>query len=223
MKKAPIFIVLVFAIGSIILGFVGMFKSKDVEYEKPVVEPEDKPVVEDYDVDKLYNYVKGFSYQYISLDEYNPSYIYSDLHQSYYINVDMLSNESILRSAIKQLVTCDGIYTNQTIPYNVVVAKAKEIVGRDIQFDTVYLSMIMGESESGYTCDINGCMPVGGAYCSNMPLTSDHTMVSHKIENDNVIIIDKDSKDNSYTHTFTKDTNGNYYWVSSEGTELQNW
>jgi len=210
-RKAPIIVGIFLSISFIVLGFAGMFNYEGVEPEKP----NDEPVVEDYDVDKLYNYVKGFSYEYVSLDEYNQGYIYSDVHQSY-VNVDMLSNESILRSTIKQLVTCDGIYANQTIPYDVVITKAKEITGKDIQFDTTYLSMTMGESESGYNCDINGCMPVGGAYCSTMPLTSDYTMVSHKLENDNVIIIDQDINNNQYKHTFTKDVNGNYYWVSSE-------
>ena len=95
MKKAPIFISLLLAVAMLSLGFIGMFKYVDLE--KPIEQPDDKPVVEDYDIDKLYNYVKGFSYEYISLDINNPGYIYSDLHQSYYVKVDMLSNESILR------------------------------------------------------------------------------------------------------------------------------
>lgn len=209
MKKAPIILASIFALSFIVLGFIGMFSSNDVKPEKPKDEPSVK-----YDVDKLYNYVKGFSYQYISLDEFNPGYIYSDVHQSY-VNADMLTNEVIIRNALKQLVTCDGVYANQTIPYDVIVSKAKEITGRDLQFDSIYVSMTMGESESGYTCDVNGCMPIGGAYCSTMPLNSDYTLVSHKIENNNVIIIDKNAN-NQYKHTFTKDVNGNYYWVSSE-------
>ena len=210
MKKVPVIVGILLSVSFIALGFVGIFNSNnDIEFEKP----SDKPVVLDYDINKLYNYVKGFSYKYISLDESTPSYYYSDLHQEY-VTADMLSNEVIIRGAIKQIVTCDGIYANQIIPYDVVVSKVKEITGRDIQFDLVSVSMTMGESEASYICDINGCMPVGGSYCSTMPLTSDYIMVSHKLENNNVVIIDKDNN-NQYQHIFTKDSSGNYYWVSS--------
>jgi len=214
MKKGFLIFAAMFSIGIIGLGLFGMVnskKGKDIEPDDDTSKP-----VEQVDVNKLYDYVLGFGYKTISDNELIPSDYYSDIHQSYMVTVDNLSSDVILRNVIKQVVVCGGQYENATIPYDVVSNKIKEIVGREINVENLGATMYTGAGEGGYVCSLDGCIPVGGSYCSSKPLNNNYTMVNHTIENNNVIIIDQDTNLNKYKHIFTKDNNGNYYWVSTE-------
>lgn len=215
MKKGFLIFAALFSIGIIGLGLFGMFNNKRLNNDDEKTKEENKPA-EQVDVNKLYDYVLGFGYDFISDNEFTPSYYYSDIHQGYMITVDSLGSDVILRNAIKQLVDCGSQYDNSTIPYDVVSNKIKEIVGREFNVENLGATMYTGASEGGYACSMEGCIPVGGSYCSSKPLNTNYTMVNHTIENNNVIIIDQDANLNQYRHIFTKDTNGNYYWVSTE-------
>ena len=129
------------------------------------------------------------------------------------ITPDSLADESFTRNAIKQVSTCGGEYES-TIPYSVINSKMSEITEKNIVFDTLSIPAYLGVESGYYFCSNDECTI--NNYCTSTPLNSDYTMVSHSIENDNVIIIDQDLNANKYKHTFTKNINGNYYWVSSE-------
>lgn len=207
MKKGLLILGILFSLFIISLGIFGMINSKN----KKLTENDE------IDVNELYNYILGFEYKHINDNGENIEvHYYSDIHQDYKVTVDNLGTGVILRNAIKQLVKCNGEYEDKDLPYEVVKNKIKEIVGKDISIENLGTSMYMGTSETGYSCTLDGCILIGGGYCSEEPLTTRYTMLNHKIENNNIIIIDKDIASNKYKHTFTKDTNGNYYWSSSE-------
>ena len=215
MKKGFLILAITFSLCVIGIGVFGMINNKmNEDIEKPK-DDTSKPE-EQVDVNKLYNYILGFGYDHLSDNELVQSKYYSDVHQSYLITVDNLSSDVILRNAIKQLVACDGQYENTTVPYDIVNKKIKEIIGKEIYIENLGTNMYTGAGEGGYVCSLDGCLPVGGSYCSTKPLNDEYTMVSHTIENNNIIIIDQNKDLNQYKHTFTKDVNGNYYWVSSE-------
>lgn len=217
MKKGFLIFAILFSMCMISLGIFGFINRENIEEDVKNNENENSNTVNKVNVDELYNYILGFGYHYdyVNDGQFTSNDYYSDVHQDYLVTFDNLSNEAIVRNAIKQISTC-GSDNVSSISYDIIGTKAKKIVGRDIILDNLVISMYIGNENGSYVCMNNSCDAVGGMYCSTTPFNDKYTMVSHSIENNNVIIIDQDINFKQYKHTFTKDNNGDYYWVSSQ-------
>lgn len=165
-----------------------------------------KDLVNSDSIDKLYKYVLGMSYR------DNSKYI-SELYQDKKLEVDDLSDETIIRTAIFQLSTCDREYTE--ISYELIQDKIKEIFGITFTIDSdIYIKLTTG----GYNCSNGKCIFDGGNYCTTGEVDSDYELVSVAADlyNSNILYLYEENESGiMYRHAFKKD-NDNYYWYYIE-------
>ena len=201
MKKSVLIFGSLFAVLVIGIGVFEMIYGKDKDTEKPT--DDTSKLTNQFDVIKLYDYILGFG---------------EDVHNQNVVTVNNIGKEAILKNAVNQLVICGGQYDYDSLSYDVVNNKAKEIAGQEVNIDGVGVAMQDGEGGSDIHCSSKSekCFVAGGSYCSVRPLNNYYNMINYTAENNNLMIIDQDKNLNKYKHTFTKGDNGNYYWVSSE-------
>lgn len=217
-------VVFVLAISLSIWGITSLVSNDDKKSENnnnetntPVVKGkydsinDAKDLVDSNDIEKLYNYIIGMGY-YQGME--TQKYV-SELYTEEKVTLEDLSDETIIRTAIKQIVICEGTYDFKNISIDTVKNKIKEIFGVVPTFENVAVKMT---SSATYQCNELQCDPEGGHYCSVLPLKNDKKLVSVAADfNDNSLLYlyDEDNEGIMYRHIF-KNKEDNYYWMSSE-------